>query len=82
MKTGTVLLAGAALIGVTGPARADDSAILKRLDHMQHMMDLQQKQIEAQRGEIDRLKGALKRKGVALPAQTAPPASTGIPTTC
>lgn len=72
MSLKTTLLAGAALIAMAGPALADDAAILKRLDDLQKTMELQQKQIAAQRGEIDALKGALRRKGVRVaPAQTA-----------
>ena len=61
-----ILLGGAASLTLTAPALADDAAILKRLDAMQHMMEVQQKQIAAQRGEITALKNALKRKGVKV----------------
>ncbi|HEY0106552.1 MAG TPA: porin [Rhizomicrobium sp.] len=73
MTLRSVLLAGAALVAAAVPALADDSTILKRLDDLQHMMELQQKQIAAQRDEIATLKGALKHKGVKVsePAQTA-----------
>ncbi len=65
----------------TPAAAADDAAILKRLDAMQHMMELQQKQIAAQRGEIAALRGALRHKGVNVPAPSqtadaAPPPAT------
>ncbi|MEI9885622.1 MAG: porin [Rhizomicrobium sp.] len=73
MKTRTLLLGGAALLAATAPALADDAAILKRLDAMQHMMELQQAQIAAQRGEISALRNALRRKGV-----NPPPAPTSI----
>src|SRR5258707_1019475 len=69
----------AAFLVVAGPALADDAAILKRLDDMQRMMELQQQQIAAQRGEIAALRGALRRKGVVAPpaptttAEAAPP---------
>ena len=81
MKLRTLLLGGAALAVLATPAFADDAAILKRLDAMQRMMELQQKQIAAQRGEINALRGALRHKGVPVPpapamtAETAPPAS-------
>jgi phosphate-selective porin OprO/OprP len=57
----------AALLVLSAPALADDASILKRLDAMQRMMDLQQKQIAAQRGEIVALRTALKHKGVPVP---------------
>ncbi|HLJ53292.1 MAG TPA: porin [Rhizomicrobium sp.] len=65
-----ILLGGAAFLALTPQAYADDAAILKRLDQMQHMMELQQKQIAAQRGEINALKNALKRKGVSIAPAT------------
>jgi phosphate-selective porin OprO and OprP len=78
MSLRAVLLAGSAIVFASAPAFADDTAILKRLDALQHMMELQQKQIAAQRGEITALKTALHRKGVKiLPADAetaeAPP---------
>ena len=79
MRLCTSLMAGAAIALAGTPALADEAAILKRLDVLQHMMDLQQKQIAAQRGEITALKSALRRKGVkvapveAETAETAPP---------
>jgi phosphate-selective porin OprO and OprP len=79
------LLGGVALASLTAPALADDAAILKRLDAMQRMMELQQKQIAAQRGEITALKNALKRKGVkiapvAVAAQDNPAPVPAAPT--
>ncbi|HEX4303593.1 MAG TPA: porin [Rhizomicrobium sp.] len=71
MKMRTLLLGGAALLVSAVPALADDAAILKRLDDMQRMMELQQKQIAAQRGEISALRGALRHKGVVVPAAPA-----------
>ena len=68
MSLKSILLGGVALAAAAGPAWADDAAILKRLDDLQHTMELQQKQIAAQRGEIDALRGALRRKGVRMPA--------------
>ncbi len=82
MKLRTFLLGGAALLASAVPAFADDAAILKRLDEMQRMMELQQKQIAAQRGEIAALRGALRHKGVvvppAAPAETAQAAPAPI----
>ena len=74
MTLRTLLLGAAALLAVSGPALADDTAILRRLDAMQRMMELQQKQIAAQRGESNALRGALRHKGVnvaSAPAVTA-----------
>ncbi len=68
MRARTLFLGAAALLAATAPASADDAAILKRLDDMQRMMELQQKQIAAQRGEISALRSALRHKGVAVPA--------------
>ena len=78
MTLKAILLAGAAVLAAT-PALADDAAIIKRLDDLQKMMQMQQQQIEAQRGEIATLKKALRKKGVTLPAAPvetaeAPPA--------
>jgi len=70
----TPLLCGAALALIARPALADDAAILKRLDALQHMMELQQKQIAAQRDEITSLKTALRRKGIKAVAPQAEPA--------
>jgi phosphate-selective porin OprO/OprP len=67
VRARTLLLGGAAAAALANPALADDAAILKRLDAMQHMMELQQKQIAAQRGEISALRGALRHKGVPVP---------------
>ena len=74
MRIRTPLLCGAALALVASPALADDAAILKRLDALQHMMELQQKQIAAQRDEITSLKTALRRKGIKAVAPQAEPA--------
>ena len=72
MRLRSFLLGGAALLAAATPAFADDAAILKRLDDMQRMMELQQKQIAAQRNEINALRGALRHKGVPVaPSQTA-----------
>jgi len=83
MSLKTILLAGAALAATAGPALADDAAILKRLDDLQKTMELQQKQIAAQRSEIDALKGALRHKGERVPpaqtAEVAPPAPVPSP---
>lgn len=58
------------------PARADDAAILKRLDQMQKMIETQQKQIEAQQSEIASLKQA-KAKPVTAASASNAPAATG-----
>ncbi|MBS0469991.1 MAG: porin [Proteobacteria bacterium] len=79
MKFRTLLLGGAALAAAASPAFADDAAILKRLDDMQHMMDLQQKQIAAQRDEIAALRGALRRKGLKVPPPTEAPVAVAAP---
>ena len=72
MRLRGLLLGGAALAAVATPAFADDATILKRLDDMQRMMELQQKQIAAQRNEINALRGALRHKGVPVaPVQSA-----------
>lgn len=79
MNLRTVLLSSAGFLAIATPAFADDAAILKRLDAMQRMMELQQKQIADQRGEITALKSALRRKGVKIAspvvatAMAAPP---------
>ena len=67
MKMHGILLGGATLLLGATPALADDAAILRRLDTMQQMMELQQKQIAAQRGEIAALGTALKRRGMKIP---------------
>jgi phosphate-selective porin OprO/OprP len=77
MRAKTLLIAGAAVL-CASPALADDAAILKRLDDMQHMMELQQKQIAAQRTEINALRGALHHKGIAV-APTAETAAAAAP---
>ncbi|HEY0300421.1 MAG TPA: porin [Rhizomicrobium sp.] len=77
MRLRTLLLGGAALALAGGPALADDAAILKRLDDMQRAMELQQKQIADQRGEVKALRDALRHKGVRPPpAPTATAAAT------
>jgi phosphate-selective porin OprO/OprP len=78
MRVKTLLLAGAALLAAS-PALADDTAILKRLDDMQRMMELQQKQIAAQRGEINALRGALHHKGIAVAPPAAETAAAATP---
>ncbi len=64
MRLRTTLYATAALAALCAPAYADDAAIEKRLDQMQHMIEAQQSQIEQQNGELKTLKSALKKKGV------------------
>jgi len=68
MKLHGLLLASAACAGLCAPAYADDAAIEKRLDAMQHMIETQQHQIESQNAEIKSLRGALKKKGVHVEA--------------
>lgn len=58
------------------PARADDAAILERLDRMQKMIETQQKQIEAQQSEIASLKHAKAKPVAAASATTTAPAAT------
>jgi phosphate-selective porin OprO/OprP len=73
------LLVGAAAVTVlASPALANDAAIEKRLDEMQRMIESQQKQIAAQKGEIGQLRKALSRRGVKVVAETPaePPASS------
>jgi hypothetical protein len=77
MNSRIALFASSALF-VT-PAFADDAAILKRLDAMQHMLELQQKQIAEQRGEITALKGALRRKGATVASPRAETAQAEAP---
>jgi len=80
MKRIFLLGAAAAMLAAAAPSAfaADDSAVMKRLDQMQKM-------IEAQQKEIGTLKKALARKGVPLPApepvaQPAPaPAAPAAP---
>jgi len=80
MKRIFLLGATAAMLAAAAPSAfaADDSAVMKRLDQMQKM-------IEAQQKEIGTLKKALARKGVPLPApepvaQPAPaPAAPAAP---
>jgi phosphate-selective porin OprO/OprP len=80
MRLRSILLGGAALLAAATPAFADDAAILKRLDDMQRMMELQQKQIAAQRGEIAALRGALRHNGVPVaPVQAAEAAAAPPP---
>jgi phosphate-selective porin OprO/OprP len=79
MNLRTILLSSAALLTLATPAFADDAAILKRLDAMQRMMELQQKQLADQRGEITALKSALRRKGVKLAAPVAETAQAAPP---
>ena len=67
------------MIALATPALADDAAILKRLDAMQRMMELQQKQIAAQRSEISALRTALKRKGVPVAPPTKEVADAAPP---
>ena len=63
----------------TSPALADGAAILNRLDALQQMMELQQKQIAVQRGEITALKTALHRKGIKIPPVEVETANAGSP---
>ncbi len=76
MRIRALLLGAAAIAALTTPAFADDAAIMKRLDTMQHMIEQQQKQIETQRSEIRDLRRALRRRGAAVAdepaAETAP----------
>ncbi|HEY5337666.1 MAG TPA: porin, partial [Rhizomicrobium sp.] len=78
MKLITILSASAALGALCAPAYADDAAIEKRLDAMQHMIEAQQHQIQEQSAEIKNLHSALRKKGVPVAnevAQTATPAA-------
>ncbi len=85
MTLRTILFSGAVLSVAMTPALANDASILKRLDAMQHMLELQQKQIAAQRGEIGALRNALRHKGVFVPraaaesAEVTPPSSPSEP---
>lgn len=80
MSRYTHVLVGSAFLLAALPAHAEDApysdgAIFKRLDSLQHTMEVQQQQIAAQRGEIAALKAELKKKSQqAVPA--APPAAT------
>ena len=60
MRLRSFWLGGATLLALSTPALADDATVLKRLDDMQRAMELQQKQIAAQRAEINALRGALR----------------------
>ncbi len=68
MTIRSLLLAGTALAFLATPAIADEAAIEKRLDDMQRMIEVQQKQIEAQKSEIGQLRKALSKKGVRVVA--------------
>jgi phosphate-selective porin OprO/OprP len=77
MKIRTLLLGSAALALLASPAFADEAAIEKRLDEMQHMIQAQQQQIESQKTEIGQLRKALSKRGVKIVAETsAPPLAT------
>lgn len=78
MKIISLLCAGTALAALTTPAFADDAAIEKRLDAMQHMIEAQQHQIENQNAEIKSLRGALKKKGVHVEAVAAEPTAAPV----
>lgn len=71
MRIRTFLLGAAAVAALTTPAFADDDAIMKRLDAMQHMIEQQQHQIETQRNEIRDLRRARHRRGPAPAEETA-----------
>ncbi len=84
MKYRSLLLAGAAFAAFASSAVADDTAIEKRLDDMQRMIETQQHQIEAQKAEIQSLHAAIAHHaGVVTPSatkaitaqQSSPPAS-------
>jgi phosphate-selective porin OprO/OprP len=79
MRLRQTLLASSAALLLASPALADDAAIEKRLDAMQHMIEAQQQQIESQKSEIGALRHAIARKGVRIgpteSASTAPPSS-------
>jgi phosphate-selective porin OprO/OprP len=72
-----LLYVSVACAGLCAPAYADDAAIEKRLDAMQHMIEAQQHQIESQNAEIQSLRGALKKKGAHIEA-AAPPISAPL----
>jgi phosphate-selective porin OprO and OprP len=80
----SILLLGAAMattmVAAPGALAADDSAVMRRLDQMQKMIEAQQKQIEVQKKEIQDLKGALS-PGQAPAAEpvAAPPLSPSGP---
>src|ERR1700739_1102459 len=77
MTIRNALLGTAALAVLASPALADDAAIEKRLDDMQRMIAAQQKQIEAQKGEIGQLRKALGKRGArAAPARSVGPTAT------
>jgi phosphate-selective porin OprO/OprP len=81
MKSHSLLYASAACAALCAPAYADDAAIEKRLDAMQHMIETQQHQIENQNAQIKSLRGALKKKGVHVEAAAnATPAAEPIAT--
>jgi phosphate-selective porin OprO/OprP len=84
MTLRNILLSTAALAALASPACADEAAIEKRLDEMQHMIQSQQKQIESQKSEIGQLRKVLSKRGVKVVAEpqmaaavapAAPPAS-------
>src|SRR6185312_11044199 len=68
MTLKSFLLGTAALAVLAKPVAADEAAIEKRLDAMQHMIEAQQKQIESQKAEIGQLKSVLKKRGVKVAA--------------
>ena len=82
MTLRTMLCASAALAALCGPAFADDAAIEKRLDQMEKKIEAQQDQIREQSAEIKVLKGALRKKGVAVAsvetAEAAPPVEAKV----
>jgi phosphate-selective porin OprO/OprP len=79
MKYTTLLLGTAAFAALSSPAFADDGAIEKRLDAMQHMIETQQSQIEAQKKEIGDLRHALSHRGVKFASEPVITASEPAP---
>ena len=69
MKLRTLLMSTAVFALLSSSVLADESAIEKRLDQMQHMIEAQQKQIESQKGEIGQLRKALSKRGVKVAAE-------------
>lgn len=55
------------------PARADDDAIVARIDAMQRQLEAQQKEIAAQKAEIDRLRQSVGRQKPKVEAPAPEP---------
>ena len=73
--------ASALAIVATVPVRADDDAIVARIDAMQRQLEAQQKEIAAQKAEIDRLRASVGgKKPKAEPPSPAPAAVTDTAT--